>query len=62
MPETFSPYMLKQSEKRRLVKTFSFKNKIRILSTDKTRKTIYRILRECLAKEQVENAVILTVL
>ena len=41
MPEKFSPYILKQSEKRRPVRTFSFiKNKIRILSTDKTRKTI----------------------
>ena len=40
MPEKFSPYILKQSEKRRPVRTFSFKNKIRILSTDKTQKTI----------------------
>ena len=40
MPEKFSPYILKQSEKRWPVRTFSFKNKIRILSTDKTRKTI----------------------
>ena len=40
MPEKFSPYILKQSEKRRPVTTFSFKNKMRILSTDKTPKTI----------------------